>query len=314
MCLGRCLFASRSIPYTVQLDPVAGLWLWLPLSCCFSSSRLKVCRTVGLAGGGQGLVDGRLEAAHMLHGGTVCLYGLHVLVQDGKDLIVQDLVLPDSVCHFLQGHILNDFILPVLPLYFQQVVTEVEQVEATLLAQQDDDGAASPVQAITKTLLSCELVGPHGNAVDELHGTPQPVEFHTLVNVHDAVGGWRAPPDGVLQVASNAGQNDLKHGQAAAQPLLGQQVTLPSDGNLLRSPQPLYQGDQVKWGILGFQAFHPDLQTLPLFDVDSRQDILEGCSMEQITDFLLRLQTEMEGKKEKNIFILNQEEFSFLKT
>ena len=49
-------------------------------------------------------------------------------------------------------HILNDFILPVLPLYFQQVVTEVEQVEATLLAQQDDDGAASPVQAVSKTL------------------------------------------------------------------------------------------------------------------------------------------------------------------
>lgn len=49
-------------------------------------------------------------------------------------------------------HILNDFILAVLPLHFQQVVAEVEQVEATLLAQQDDDGAAGPVQAITKTL------------------------------------------------------------------------------------------------------------------------------------------------------------------
>lgn len=60
--------------------------------------------------------------------------------------------------------------------------------------------------------LSCELVGPHGDAVDELHGTPQPVEFHTLVDVHDAVGGWRAPPDGVLQVASNAGQDNLEHG------------------------------------------------------------------------------------------------------
>lgn len=49
-------------------------------------------------------------------------------------------------------HILNDFILPVLPLHFEQVVTEVEQVEATLLAQQDDDGATSPVQAIAETL------------------------------------------------------------------------------------------------------------------------------------------------------------------
>lgn len=48
-------------------------------------------------------MDGRLEAAHMLHGGTVRLHGLHVLVQDGKNLIVQDLVFPDPVCHLLQG-------------------------------------------------------------------------------------------------------------------------------------------------------------------------------------------------------------------
>ena len=31
--------------------------------------------------------------------------------------------------------------------------------------------------------------------------------------------------------------------------------------------------------------------------------------MEQITDFLLRLKREEEGKKEKTIVILNQEEF-----
>lgn len=60
-------------------------------------------RSAGLAGGGQGLVDGRLEAAHVLHGRTVCLHGLHVFVQDGKNLIVQDLVLPDPVGHLLQG-------------------------------------------------------------------------------------------------------------------------------------------------------------------------------------------------------------------
>lgn len=49
-------------------------------------------------------------------------------------------------------HVLNDLILPVLPLHFQQVVTEVEQVKAALLAQQNDDGAAGPVQTIAKTL------------------------------------------------------------------------------------------------------------------------------------------------------------------
>lgn len=81
--------------------------------------------------------------------------------------------------------------------------------------------------------LSCELVGPHRDAVDKLHGTPQPVEFDALVHVHDPIGGWRAPPDGVLQVAPNSGQDDFKHGQAAAEPLLGQQVPLPSDGDLL---------------------------------------------------------------------------------
>ena len=101
MCLGRFLFASRFISHIVQSDPVAG-WLWLSLSCFFSSGS-RVCRTFCLAGGSQGLVDGRLEAAHMLHGGTVRLHGLHVLVQDGKNLIVQDLVFPDPVCHLLQG-------------------------------------------------------------------------------------------------------------------------------------------------------------------------------------------------------------------
>ena len=65
-------------------------------------------------------------------------------------------------------------------------------------------------------LLSCEFVSPHGDAVDELHGTPEPVEFHALVHVHDTVGRWRAPPDRVLQVAPDAGQDDLKHGQSTA--------------------------------------------------------------------------------------------------
>lgn len=81
--------------------------------------------------------------------------------------------------------------------------------------------------------LSGEFVGPHRDAVDKLHSTPQPVELNTLIHVHDAIGGWWAPPDGVLQVAPDSGQDDFKHGQATAEPLLGQQVTLPSDGDLL---------------------------------------------------------------------------------
>lgn len=64
---------------------------------------MRACRTLSLAGGSQGLVDGWLETAHVLHSGTVCFHRLHVLVQDGKNLIVQDLVLPDAVGHLLQG-------------------------------------------------------------------------------------------------------------------------------------------------------------------------------------------------------------------
>lgn len=44
-------------------------------------------------------------------------------------------------------------------------------------------------------------------------------------------------------------------------------------GSYLRGPQPLYQRDQVKRGILGFQAFHPDFQTLPLCQRSSRQSV-----------------------------------------
>lgn len=53
-------------------------------------------------GGSQGLVYRGLETADVLHSGAVRLHGLHVLVEDGKDLIVEDLVLPNAVCHLLQ--------------------------------------------------------------------------------------------------------------------------------------------------------------------------------------------------------------------
>ena len=73
----------------------------------------------------------------------------------------------------------------------------------------------------------------HGDAVDELHGAPQPVELHALVDVHHAVAGQWAAPDGVLQEGAHAGQDHLEHGQAAAQPLLGQEVAFAGDGDLL---------------------------------------------------------------------------------
>lgn len=53
-------------------------------------------------GGSQRLVYRRLEATNMLHRGTVRLHRLHVLVEDGEDLVVEDLILPDAVRHLLQ--------------------------------------------------------------------------------------------------------------------------------------------------------------------------------------------------------------------
>lgn len=180
-----------------------------------------------------------LETANMLHGGTVRLHCLHVLVEDCKYLIVEDLVLPDAVRHLLQGHVFDDLVLAVLPLDFQQVVTKVEEVKAALLSEQHDDGAACPVQPVPEALLCCELVGAHRNAVDKLHGTPQTMELHTLIDMHHTVGGRRPAPHPVLQEAADTSQDDLEHGKAAAQPLFGQQVPLPSNGNLLWGSQPL---------------------------------------------------------------------------
>lgn len=45
----------------------------------------------------------RLETANMLDCRTVRLNSFHVLVENGKDLVVEDLVLSDAVSHFLQG-------------------------------------------------------------------------------------------------------------------------------------------------------------------------------------------------------------------
>lgn len=47
-------------------------------------------------------MDGRLEAADVFHRHVLPVAGLQVLVQDGEDLVVEDLELPDSVHHLLQ--------------------------------------------------------------------------------------------------------------------------------------------------------------------------------------------------------------------
>lgn len=60
------------------------------------------CERSFSAGGSQGLVYRRLETADVFHRGTVRLHRLHVLVEDGEYLVVEDLVLPNAVCHLLQ--------------------------------------------------------------------------------------------------------------------------------------------------------------------------------------------------------------------
>lgn len=93
--------------------------------------------------------------------------------------------------------------------------------------------------------LCSELIGAHRDAVHKLHGTPEPVELHALVHVHDPIcWGW-STPDWVLQVAPNSCQDDLEHGQAAAQPLLGQQVTFSSNGYLLKRRRTKETSDNV---------------------------------------------------------------------
>ncbi len=62
-----------------------------------------MCKGPISTGGSQGLVYRRLETANVLHSRTVRLHRLHVLVEDGKDLVVEDLVLPNAVRHLLQG-------------------------------------------------------------------------------------------------------------------------------------------------------------------------------------------------------------------
>lgn len=103
---GRCVLVWGGRP---SLTPLSGLTpssLPFPLAALGSVPAPFPTRAGSmstLAGGGQWLVDGGLEAAHVLHRGTVCFHWLHVLVQDGKDLVVQDLILPDPVGHLLQG-------------------------------------------------------------------------------------------------------------------------------------------------------------------------------------------------------------------
>lgn len=83
-------------------------------------------------------------------------------------------------------------------------------------------------------VLHSELVRSHGDAVDELHGAPETMEFHALVHVHHPIAGQGPAPDGIVQEGADPRQDNLEHGQAAAEAFFGQQVPFPCDCYLLR--------------------------------------------------------------------------------
>lgn len=97
-------------------------------------------------------------------------------------------------------------------------------------------------------LLHSELVSAHWDAVHKLHGAPQAVKLHTFVHVHHAITGQRPAPDGVIEEPTDTGEDDLEHGQTAAQTLFGQEVTLTSDGNLLKEQEKVLRSSQAEAG------------------------------------------------------------------
>lgn len=57
---------------------------------------------------------------------------------------------------FSTYHVLYNLIFAIMLLDFQQVVAEIQHVKATLLSQEHNDHAASPVQAISEALPETE--------------------------------------------------------------------------------------------------------------------------------------------------------------
>lgn len=51
---------------------------------------------------GKGLMNWRLEAAHVFHGCALSIAGLQILVQNSNYFIIQNLELANSLNHFLQ--------------------------------------------------------------------------------------------------------------------------------------------------------------------------------------------------------------------
>ena len=120
--------------------------------------------------GRQRVVDGRLEAAHVLDGLPIndarvmervgisrrrrqsCTYlrvdvartGLEVFVQRGEDLRVEHLEAPDAVAQPLQRDALDDFVLVVDALHAQNVVAKVQALEPAPAQSSSSNPPSSP--------------------------------------------------------------------------------------------------------------------------------------------------------------------------
>lgn len=70
-------------------------------------------------------------------------------------------------------------------------------------------------------LLDGILVFPDRHTEHKLNRAPQTMELRAFVNIHDAIAGRLALPDRVLHERLDPAQHNLKHRQAAAQPLPG---------------------------------------------------------------------------------------------
>jgi len=117
-------------------------------------------------------------------------------------------------------------ILAIDALYPQNVVAKVQSLEATLLSQQYDHDAASPVQTFAEELLDGVLRSPDWNAINELQSRPKAMELRALIHVDNPVGRWRTTPHRVVQIALHAVENNFKNAEATAKTLTSQQISL----------------------------------------------------------------------------------------
>lgn len=74
--------------------------IFVVMRTVFETSRWSTV-SMAASAAGERLVYRRLEASHVLDRHVLAVARLHVLVQDGEDLVVEDLESADSVHHLL---------------------------------------------------------------------------------------------------------------------------------------------------------------------------------------------------------------------